>query len=178
MKFAYLWHHGPGGDTFEKNCPFSLRHTMSNVGILWCTDRLMAFWCCTHSQLTYWIYQYTITVRNPPPTSYFNTPLRPLLKFDTGAKSELLPVVNVAKCPTHMTWHSHLRLPFTRIYLRFQNLSAWTYLLSAWRTASFRLTSHVLVTTWHLFFYWFTQIQKHLFSLQTSSILNANWWLE
>ena len=29
MKFAYLWRHKPGGVTFEKNCPFSLWHTVT-----------------------------------------------------------------------------------------------------------------------------------------------------
>ncbi len=81
---------------------------------------LMAFWCCTHSPPTYWIYQYTITLRNPLPF-HILTP-HPLPKFETGAK--LLPfdlsmLQNHWKCPTHMTWHSRLTLPFTRIYLWF-----------------------------------------------------------
>ena len=127
----------------------------------WSSDGILMLHTQPANLLDIPVYHY---LQKPPPYLIFWHPLRPLPKFETGAKSELLPVVNVAKCPTHMTWHSHLRLPFTRIYLRFQNLSAWTYLLSAWRTASFRLTSHVLVTTWHLFLLIYTDTKTFVFT--------------
>ena len=109
MKFAYLWRHGPGGVTFEKNHPLSLRHTMSTDGIL-----------MLHTQpanlLDIPVHHYP---QKPPPVPYFDPPLPHKVWDRCKVTAIWLVNDNASKCPTHTTWHSRLRLRFTRIYLRF-----------------------------------------------------------
>ena len=142
----------------------------------WCTDQCqMAFWCCTHSPPTYWIYQYTITLRNTLPSHI----LTPPPKVWDKCKVTAIWLVNASKCPTHTTWHSRLRLRFTRIYLRFW--ARLTACLNNKINCLFQADQPCFVHNLTPF-YWFSQIQKHLLphqnSTKTSSILNTNWCVE
>ena len=170
MKFAYLWRHGPCGVTFEKNHPLSLQHTMSTDGILMYWS--MAFW---HTQpanlLDIPVYHYP---QKPPPAPSFDPP--PLPKVWDMCKVRVTTIRQCFKCPTHMTWHSRLRLPFTRIYLWF-----WARIAVCLKNKInhlFQADRPCFVQSLTPFLFDFHRYKTRCFHAKTSSILNTNGCVE
>ena len=78
---------------------------------------LMALWCCTHSLPSYWIYSVYHYPQKPPPHPICWP--HPTPYVDPSPLITISPQKWLLLSNWLLTWHSHLRSPFTTTYLRF-----------------------------------------------------------